>query len=160
MDNRIETLDLKKLIGKSMQMSAEADRTAELWRNFMPDRHKIKNSVNDNLYSLQIYPPDYFLNFDWSSIFTKYAMCEVSSFDNLPEGMETLTLPGGLYVVFLYKGPASNGSRIFEYIFAEWLPASDYLIDSRPHFELLGENYSNSAADSEEEIWIPVKAKE
>lgn len=160
MESRIETLGLKRLIGKSMQMSADDNKTAQLWQSFMPERHKIKNVVDNKLYSLQIYPSDYFLNFDWGSTFTKYAMCEVSSFDDLPDGMETLTLPAGLYAVFLYKGPASEGAPAFQYIFGEWLPTSDFLIDDRPHFELLGEKYSNNDRDSEEEIWIPVKAKE
>jgi len=84
MEWRPETLDVKKLIGKSMQMSAGNDKTAELWRSFMPERHKIKSVVSENLFSLQIYPPGYFLNFNWSSGFSKYAMCEVSTFAEAP----------------------------------------------------------------------------
>jgi len=39
------------------------------------------------------------------------------------------------------------------------LPNSDYELDNRPHFEILGKKYKNNSADSEEEIWIPVKLK-
>jgi AraC family transcriptional regulator len=37
--------------------------------------------------------------------------------------------------------------------------ASGYEIDARPHFEILGSKYVNADAESEEEIWIPIKEK-
>ena len=77
----------------------------------------------------------------------------------MPEAMETFVLPGGLYAVFDYRGSSGDAARIFRYIFAEWLPASDYLLDERPHFEVLGERYKNNDPHSEEEIWIPVEIK-
>ena len=70
--------------------------------------------------------------------------------------MEAFTLKEGLYAVFDYKGSSSDNS-IFHYIFSEWLPSSDYQIDDRPHFEVLGERYKNNDVNSEEEIWIPIK---
>jgi len=57
--------------------------------------------------------------------------------------METVTLPGGLYAVFDYKGP-SNDFSIFQYIFSTWLTGSGYKLDKRPHFEVLGEKYKNN----------------
>ena len=65
-------------------------------------------------------------------------------------------MPGGLYAVFFYKGSSSD-TKIFQYIFTNWLPDSGYTLDNRPHFEILGENYKNGDPGSEEEIWIPVK---
>jgi AraC family transcriptional regulator len=73
--------------------------------------------------------------------------------------MEALVLKSGLYAVFLYHGPASEGSEFFKYIYREWLPGSEYQLDNRPHFEILGEKYKNEYPESEEEIWIPVKPK-
>jgi AraC family transcriptional regulator len=70
-----------------------------------------------------------------------------------------MKLPEGLYAVFLHRGPATTGPKTFEYIFQTWLPASEYFLDHRPHFEILGTNYKNDDPDSEEEIWIPVKPK-
>ena len=79
------------------------------------------------------------------------------SFELVPEGMEALELPGGRYAVFYYKGNPANGDAVFKYIFMEWLPASGYVLDDRPHFEVLGPKYQNGSDDSEEEIWIPIK---
>ncbi|RYE38364.1 MAG: GyrI-like domain-containing protein, partial [Sphingobacteriales bacterium] len=44
-------------------------------------------------------------------------------------------------------------------IFTEWLPNSAYELDDRPHFELLGSKYKNDDAESEEEIFVPVRLK-
>jgi len=67
-------------------------------------------------------------------------------------------LKGGLYAVFDYKG-SSNDISIFQYIFGTWLQNSDFLLDDRPHFEVLGDKYKNADPNSEEEIWIPIKKK-
>jgi AraC family transcriptional regulator len=65
----------------------------------------------------------------------------------------------GLYAVFLYKGAASAAAPFYQYIFQTWFPNSEYLLDNRPHFEILGEKYKNNDPASEEEIWIPIKPK-
>jgi AraC family transcriptional regulator len=90
--------------------------------------------------------------------FEKWALSEVTDFDNVPNYMETFTLEGGLYAVFNYKGN-SNDTSVFQYIFTNWLPNSAFLLDNRPHFEVLGEKYKNNDPNSEEEIWIPIKKK-
>ena len=84
---------------------------------------------------------------------------EVTDFDNVPAELETVTVPSGLYAVFTHKGDASTAAKTFEYIFTNWLPNSDYLLDNRPHFEILGEKYKNNDPTSEEEIWIPIQLK-
>jgi AraC family transcriptional regulator len=75
----------------------------------------------------------------------------------VPDGMETLTAPGGLYAVFLYQGPANAAPETYQYIFGTWLPTSDYALDNRPHFAVMGEKYKNNDPSSEEELWIPIK---
>ncbi len=159
MEYRIEQLQEKKLIGKRMTMSFAANTTADLWKSFMPRRHEIVNRLGNVLYSMQIYPENFFENFNPMTPFEKWAAIEVSDAQSIPPAMETTILAAGLYAVFLHKGPA--GSPLpFQYILQSWLPASDYELDTRPHFELLGENYKNNDPDSEEEIWIPVRRRE
>ena len=155
----IRILSEKKLTGLNMPMTLATNKTGELWRSFMPRRKEIKNVVGSDLYSMQIYDEFYFNNFDPALPFVKWATLEVNSFDELPAGMDAYILPGGLYAVFLYKGDATKAAETFSYIFGVWLPGSKYMLDHRPHFELLGEKYKNGDPDSEEEIWIPVKLK-
>jgi AraC family transcriptional regulator len=160
MNQRIEVLTEKKLIGKRMTMSFANNKTFELWRNFMPRRKEIKNSTAADLYSMQIYAPNYFENFNAAREFEKWAAIEVTDFETVPTDMETFTLKSGLYAVFLYKGAASASAETFQYILGTWLPASEYTLDNRPHFEILGEKYKNEDSSSEEEIWIPIKLNE
>jgi AraC family transcriptional regulator len=155
---RIEKIVEKKLIGKKMYMSLAENKTSDLWKSFMPQRKEILHNVNNELISLQVYSLDYFANFKPVTTFEKWATVEVYNFEVVPSNMETFVLPEGIYAVFKYKGLSSNNA-FFEYIFNTWMPSSDYELDHRPHFELLGEKYKNNDPQSEEEIWIPVQFK-
>ncbi|MBT1703740.1 GyrI-like domain-containing protein [Chryseosolibacter indicus] len=157
---RIEVIPEKKLIGMQMAMSLTDNKTGFLWKNFMMRRREITNSVGDSLYSVQWYDKLYFSQFNPSTPFVKWASMEVADFTYIPEGMQTSIMPGGEYAVFLHKGGADMGSHTFQYIFQNWLPNSQYTLDDRPHFEVLGEKYKNNDPASEEEIWIPITRKQ
>jgi AraC family transcriptional regulator len=159
MKPRIEILAEKKIIGKRMKMSLSDNKTPELWKSFMPRRKEIENNIGTNLYSMQIYDPLYFSNFDSNANFEKWATIEVTDFDKVPDEMDTFTIPSGLYAVFTYQGDMSLAPQTFQYIFTTWLPNSEYILDDRPHFEILGEKYKNNDPTSEEEIWIPIQLK-
>ena len=152
-------LSEKKLIGQCLTMTFVTNKTYELWSQFMPRRKEIQNTIGTDLYSMQIYAPHFFAHFDPRREFEKWATMEVSNFDVVPDQMKTFTLPGGLYAIFLYRGLASEATDTFTYILYTWLPASEYELDDRPHFEILGEKYKREDPTSEEEIWIPIKPK-
>jgi AraC family transcriptional regulator len=158
MEPRIEILTEKKLVGKRIRMTLSNNKTAVLWRDFMQRRKEIRNNVSSDLFSMQVYDPSLdFEKFNSDTLFEKWAAVEVPDFNNIPAEMETFTLTGGLYAVFIHKGAASSGPATFQYIFGTWLPGSQYSLDNRPHFEILGDKYKNEDPDSEEEVWIPVK---
>ena len=160
MTPRIELLLEKKLVGKRIRMSFANDKTGELWRSFMPRRKEITNAVTTDLLSLQVYEkPLTYADFTPTTEFEKWALVEVVDFETIPDGLEAFTLPGGLYAVFLYKGASSEFAETFHYIFGTWLPNSEYTLDNRPHFEILGEKYKNNDPTSEEEIWVPIIKK-
>ena len=159
MKPRIEILTEKKLVGKHLRMSMVENTTGILWQSFMLRRKEINHVIGSDRFSLQLYDPSYFDNFNPATAFEKWAAVEVSTFDNLPEGFETFTVPPGLYAVFTHIGGPATGPQTFQYIFGSWLPSSAYILDNRPHFELLGAKYNNNDPNSEEEIWIPVKEK-
>jgi AraC family transcriptional regulator len=160
MEPRIETCSLKKLVGKRIRMSYSDNKTFELWKSFMPRRKEITNNKTNDLFSMQIYDKHFdFKTFDPVSEFEKWAAIEVTDFNTIPDGMESYSLTGGLYAVFIHKGAAGTAPKTFKYIFGTWLPNSDYILDIRPHFEILGQKYIHEDPDSEEEVWIPVKLK-
>ena len=158
MEPRIQTLSEKKLVGQSLAMSIADYKVGELWRSFMPRKKEITNILTNDLISLAIYESTYFADFKPTNEFERWAAVEVADFDNVPNEMETFLLQSGLYAVFDYKGLNTDKS-IFQYIFGAWLPGSDYILDDRPHFEVLGEKYKNNDPTSEEEIWIPIRPK-
>lgn len=157
---KIITLSEKKLVGRRLTMSLQENRTFELWSSFMPLRNQIKNGLGSDKFSMQVYEKDFDYNqFTPQTIFQKWAAVEVSDFENIPDNFETYILKGGLYAVFNYKGKPENASETFYYIFKTWLPNSEYEVDKREHFEILGEKYLRDDDNSEEEIWVPIKLK-
>lgn len=155
---RIETIEEKQLIGMFEAMSLVDNKTFKLFSTFMPRRKEIQSAENFDVLDLKVYPKDYFLNFSPANVFTKWALVEVANFEQIPNGMAPFTLMSGKYAVFIHKGLSTDNST-FQYIFTEWLPHSDYTLDERPHFEVLGEKTKRHDPNSEEEIWIPIVEK-
>lgn len=158
MEPEIKFLSEKKMLGKRLRMSLSDDKTPELWKNFMPKRNQIINTLGVELYSLRVYDNLYFEKFTFENEFDKWALIEVSDFQNQLPDFEPFVLQSGAYAVFYYKGLSTDFS-IYDYIYGKWIHESNYLLDMRPHFEVLGVNYKNNDSNSEEEIWIPVKPK-
>ena len=119
----------------------------------MMRRNEIVNQTSNQLFSLQIYPE----NFTANQTFRKYALAEVSDFNNIPNDFETFELESGKYLVFNYRGKAEHGPEIFRYIFQNVIPENQFEVDNRPHFEIFGEDYNPNDDSAEEEIWIPIR---
>lgn len=149
----------RTVVGVNVRMSHTNNRTSELWRSLLPRRNEIVNALSGDLLSITRYDgiPD-FRKFNPAAEFEKWAAVEVSTGANPPEGMRLFVIPAGLYAVFQYKGLSTDPAP-FQYIFGTWLPGSEYGLDHREHFEILGANYRNNDPESEEEICIPIKRK-
>ncbi|MCM4171746.1 AraC family transcriptional regulator [Arenibacter sp. TNZ] len=160
MDPRIEEVSEKKLIGNRLVMCLSEDRTKELWQGFMSRRKEIGNAINTGLISMQVYERLLsFSEFNDTTQFEKWAVVEVKDYKVLPKGVESYTLFGGLYAVFIHKGLPSAFPKTAQYIYGVWLPHSDYELDHREHFEVLGDRYRKNDDSSEEEVWVPIKNK-
>lgn len=157
MELKVIEVAQKLFLGMSKDMSFANNTTPDLWRAFMPRRKEIQNVIGIELYSGEVYPNNFFISFNPSTPFQKWAAVEVENFDQVPARMETLISPAGLYAVFNYKGTNAGAAEFYRKIFTEWLPASAYQLDARPHWAVMGTKYKNNDPDSEEEIWIPVK---
>lgn len=160
MEFKVINLQPKKLVGKSLPMSFVEDKTGQLWGSFAPQIATIPNRVDGEKISLQFYSDDFMTNPLIS--FTKWAIVEVSGFENIPETIQKLEIEGGVYAVFHYKGNVLGAPDFFGKIFSNIIPNSEYQLDnSRPHFELLpAGRYDPMDENSEEEVYIPIKLKE
>lgn len=152
----IRELKPRLLIGKRMDMTMDNFPVRDLWQSFLPRVREVPHKSSQEFFSVSVYPTAYFMEVNPHQIFQKWAAVEVSQIVEMPEGLELLSLPGGLYAVFIHKGGASAFVQTATYIHRVWLPGSGYRLDDRPHFEILGEHYKNNDPDSEEEVWIPV----
>jgi AraC family transcriptional regulator len=158
MTPRIIKLKAKKLVGFSLDMSYSNNKTMELFKRFMPLKKTIPNTLNTDVFSLQVYKKFTDLkDISPDTVFKKHALVEVSCFDNTPEQMEHFNLEAGLYAVFIHKGTTQQFYNTWLSIFTEWLPNSKYQLDQRPHFEVLPEGYSPNSEENTEEVWIPIK---
>lgn len=153
---RIEICPAKTLIGMSVSMSLLDNKTALLFRTFMPRRQEIQQTVNQDVYDLQVYDSSYHQSFDPANSFEKWALLEVSQVDQVPEGMQRFDLEAGLYGVFNYQGLGTDPS-IYQYIFMQWLPHSPYQLDQRPHFDVMGPAYRHDDPKAISDIWIPLR---
>lgn len=160
MKPEIITTSQRKLIGHKMTTSlSEYSATPKMWKNFMMRRNEITNQLNSGYYSVQIYDPTLKMqDFTPNTIFEKWAAVEVDSFDDVPKDMHSHILSGGKYAIFIHKGIAANFKETFDYIYMVWLAQSGYELDTREHFEIMGDKYFGPEnPDSEEEVWIPIK---
>lgn len=160
MTPEIKILEETKLVGIRLKMSFSEDRTVDLWKSFSPRKKEVNNSINSDLYSVEIYPDsNFFKNFNPVREYTKWAAIKVSDLNNIPEGMEKLIIPEGKYAVFHYKGKPGEAKETFRFIYNTWLPNSENELDERPYFALMGKKYKGENPDSEENFWIPIKYK-
>ncbi|PZX56849.1 AraC family transcriptional regulator [Algoriphagus ratkowskyi] len=156
----IQLLPATRLVGMRIQMNFITNKTQKLWKRFMPRKLEIENSVGSELYSVENYPDlTFFEQFNPATEFEKWAAVKVEDFENIPEGMEKLIIPTGLYAVFPFKGTDNEAPPMYQYIMESWIPSSAYELDLRPHFALMGEKYKNNDPDSEENFWVPIKPK-
>ena len=155
----ILTLPTRLVIGMHQAASLVAEsRTAQLWQAFMPRLQEIRNRPNEELMALQVYPEGYFgPAFSPTLEFQEWAGVEVSSADDVPEGMEVLTIPGGRFARFVYKGMAKDFGELARYMYSEWLPQSGERAAEKAHFQVMGKKYlGHESPESEEEVFVPL----
>ncbi len=143
------------LFGLSTQTSLVTDNTKEVWNKFMV-LLKANKIIPQRLFSVQTYPEEYYIHFEPTREFTKWACAECLVAATVPAEASILDIPAGAYAVFTHYGGPTTATITFNYIFSQWLPNSGYRVDHRPHFEILGQGYSNNDPESVEEIWIPI----
>ena len=157
---RIIDIPGSRLIGSRVRTSFVNDRTSEMWRGFRPVASKIAERIGGEIYSVKVYDESYsFERFDPAAEFDKWAAVAVGEDADVLVGLESLTIPAGRYAEFIHVGPASAAPKTFGYIFGEWLPASEFELDLRPHFEILPEGYDPFDEKATERVMIPIRQR-
>jgi len=148
----------KKLAGIRILTTLSANKTFELWNRFMPRLKEVEQKIEGALYSVRKYPANFGTDtFTFDTEFEEWAAIEVVTHDRIPPGVEKLSISAGKYAVFNYVGLASDFPPTAQYIYMSWIPGSQFRLDDREHFAVMGKKYLPNSPSSEEEIWVPVK---
>ncbi len=151
----------KILVGMRITTTLLEGRESELWRTFRSRASEIPERTGINFFSVKVYGADYSFSsrFDPNAAFDKWAAIEVANFVEVHEDFEQLIIPVGRYAVFIHYGTPAMAAVTFGHIFGSWLPNSDFEVDHRPHFEVLGDKWSPFDPEAEEEVWVPVTTR-
>jgi AraC family transcriptional regulator len=156
---RIEDIDERNLIGIKTRTSIAENANRELWQTFKPLARNVRGRASTDFYSVEVFDAaTSFENFTPATQYEKWAAVDVSNLSDVPGEMETLTL-SGKYAVFLHTGLPSDFPTTSRYIFGEWIPASGYEVDQRPHFEIMAADYLPDDPEATEEIFVPIKPR-
>jgi AraC family transcriptional regulator len=156
----IRQIEEVRLIGLRYKTTLHKNRTPDMWKVFNLRVHEITNRIGVvKGYGICEVDPGYNLNeFNINSEFSHFIGTEVSSFNELPQGMETKTLVGGKYAVFTHKGKMNNLKMTYDYIWGTWALCSGFEIDVRDDFDYYDERFLGHDNElSEFDICIPVK---
>ena len=106
-----------QLIGISVRTTNENNQAAKdievLWHRFMQEQclANIPNKVDDTVYAVYTeYEGDH------TKPYTTFIGCKVSSTDQIPEGMSSVMIEGGDYVMSSARGNLADG-----FIVKEWM---------------------------------------
>ena len=156
MDLKIVEKEAMKIVGMKVITTQKNNTIPQLWDKFNPRCSEIKNIAQKGV-CVGICPNVVTKDFDENTKFAYIAGMIVENFDNVPKGMETLEIPAQKYAVATHKGSLDTLHDTYHYLYAEWLPNSDYEFWPSAEIEWYDEQFKFSSPDSEFDIYIPVK---
>jgi 4-carboxymuconolactone decarboxylase len=148
---RFETLQAQHLIGQMVENPVfSTEETSHLWRGFRSRLKELSWQEGDDLVSIQVFSEN-----KQGLVQQRWAAARHEG--EVPEGMQCLKLPAGLYAVFLYWGGRQGFEEFILDKFRNVIPSYSLQMDERPHFQRMGPAFNPFSDESEEEVWIPVK---
>lgn len=138
--------------------TAKLDNIFSLWQQFAQKQSDIPNGhPSCRTFGICEYKGDTeTANYDMEV--SEVIGMEVLTYDDLPSGIVTKTIPAGKFAVFTHKGPLADILKTYQYIWGTWALLTSETIDERDDFELYDERFTGREnADSAIDIYIPIK---
>ena len=165
MNYRIVEREKTILVGMECTTSLRENKTEntlpQLWNTFSKRVDKIKNRVNDKEYfgvCGEIREIDPSIRMDDDIKFNYLAGVEVSSVEELPEGMKVVEMPEEKYIVYTHRGELDKLEATYKAIYSKWLPNTEFELSKAYDFEFYDERFTGPInPDSELDIYIPIK---
>ncbi len=152
---RMDKKEAFTVIGMEVLNTMDSAVMMELWTRFIPAISQVPNHVGEQYYGLNYYTEE--LNEEGEPGFGYMAAAEVRNLPDVPEGFVSREIPASAYAVFTHRGPAQNMSKIFEYIYGQWVRETQLKPKMQPSFEVYDHRYDPESPDSIVEIWVPVQ---
>ncbi len=151
----VVSLEAQRFFGFSTETSLIQDHTMRVFQQLMPIRAQHPSYANEQVYDIQIYPADYYKQFNPSATFIKWAALaeQDSSLDEL--GLAKLCVPAGKYLCFQMGG--REPEQFFSKLYTVWLPQSKYSLDHRPHFDKIWPDKVTRGSILKQEVYIPIQ---
>lgn len=95
---------------------------------------------------------------DNTDLLEYYAAFEVTTFGELPDGMESIEIPATTYACFTHRGYTQTLDKTVDYVYSNWLLRSGMKHTLGPDIEVYGEGYLLDSDNSVIYYAIPVEA--
>lgn len=145
----------KLLVGTSffVHNDNELNDLSKEWGLFMNEVGTIKNVIKSERYYQVQYWSD---NQDLNGMYF-FTGIEVSKLEDINPLFVIKTIPAGKYLRFIHRGLANKVGYTYKYIYNQFLPNTDYVLNKPFNFEYYGEKCLGPYnEDSESEIYIPI----
>ena len=143
------------VVGIEAVDAMEGDKMMELWTKFAEISPKIPDAVSPVEYGITYYGKDY--DPETMKGYNYFVGKEVSSVDNIPEGLLMHKVPEGHYAVFEHKGLIQNIGKTYGYIFGAWMQGNGIKAAQQDVFEVYDKRFKYDSEDSILEIWVPIE---
>ena len=142
------------IVGMQIRSSLKNNEVPQLWMIFSPRENEIQHVINSSNF--------WGVSFDYEyekgdTEFSHIVGREVTSTDDIPDGMTFIEIPASTYAVFTHKGSLDSFGKTYNDIYGIWLPKSNYKYnESAPELELYDERFQFGLPDSEMDIYVPI----
>jgi predicted transcriptional regulator YdeE/DNA-binding transcriptional MerR regulator len=147
---KIVQLDKILMVGMPYLGDNENNEIAQLWQEFVPRIPQIRHIAPGPDISYGVCSPHL------SGLIDYTAALEVTSLEDIPEGMVGLEVPAQTYVVFPAHG-IPDISPTYQMILEEWLPGSGYKPVDGSDFEYYPETFDPGDPESVVYIYFPIQ---
>ncbi len=157
MEPKIVTKPAFQVMGLAGEFNRDTSENIKaLWQRFHGRVSEVKNAVGDHSYGMCVGAA--------RDSFTYMAALEVSSLDDIPEGMTGRKVAAQTYAVFTVKLAGEEPihvemGRPMRHIWSTWLPNSGYVFAKAPDFEYYDHRFESRTLTGEVDIYIPVRTK-
>lgn len=159
METRIIQKESFKVVGISLETLLKDEREQrnipKLHQEFQKRITEINHRTNADHMGIFVDPPNYDYRTDK---FKWIAGVEVSSFSEIPEGMESITIPANTYACTTYRGTMDQAYLTYDFLY-KWVEESEYELADTYGIEQYPQEKGEDETVHIMDLMFPIKKK-